>query len=272
MNKKACQTLKKKLFLIGLGCLSFFIFGCGLDVYYVLPDPITAIETPSYDKNSQSDQSFTFFTNEDIDSSLPADFFLGTDVYYKIYSNSSKMITETESLRSLASSSSDTSNAAANKLVTTYNYKKLGGLNYNNTPLIPYYVHRSDYSKLTDLIDSKEKTYHRVNVKLTNYYDLYPATINIQLVNNGKTIDTFELTPIRGISGEKTFDFGRDGNNNAVPKSDDEDVNYTSMSDGNKWYVAMFAVAVGRDTLYTMYYSNILYLGSVTIDADSENN
>ena len=34
----------------------------------------------------------------------------------------------------------------------------------------------------------------------------------------------------------------------------------------------MYAVAVGRDTTYTTYYSNVLDLGAVPIDASSEQN
>ena len=54
---------------------------------------------------------------------------------------------------------------------------------------------------------------------------------------------------------------------NKIPASDDVDTKFSSTSQSNDvWYVAMFAVAVGKDTNYTPVYSNILYLGAVTID------
>ena len=46
---------------------------------------------------------------------------------------------------------------------------------------------------------------------------------------------------------------------------------YKSTENG-KWYISAFAVAVGMDATLTNYYSNILYLGSVTIDANSKDN
>ncbi len=253
MNKKAYQTIKNRLFLIGVVCLSFFVFGCGLDVYTVIPSPFSTNNVPVY-TTEYDYRYFSFFTNEkgfDNDGSVK---FQGTEIYYKIYSNYSNMVSQTEKLQSLASSD-DTSSSASSTLITTYGYKALKAQNYTDSPLIPYKgENQSVYIRLTDYLDIED----------------YSARI---LVNGSSLLESASRTiPIRNVSDGTTFNFGRSGTLDVVPKSGDDDVNYTSMSDGNKWYIAMFAVAVGMDYLYTPYYSNILYLGAVTIDADSQNN
>ena len=73
-----------------------------------------------------------------------------------------------------------------------------------------------------------------------------------------------EQAPVVGILAIDNYD--------DVVKGD-EDFNCSDTADEEgKYYVAMYAVAVGRDSTFQTFYSNILYLGSVTIDGKSENN
>ncbi|MCR4580828.1 MAG: hypothetical protein K5681_10835 [Treponema sp.] len=253
MKLKAYRTLRRNIILyVGL-CLLFLTSGCGLDVYYVLPSPYDTNHEPNYNSN-YGESYFEFFTNEsgfENDGGLK---FQGTEVYYKIYSSYSTMTSQVSTLQSLASSD-DTSTTASTRLITTYTYKPLAVKDSTESPLIPY-----------------KGTNQRVYIRLTDYLDMEEFSAKI-LADDEYLYDSESKTvPVRNISEKKTFNFGRTGDNDAVPKSDDEDVNYTTVSETNKWYVAMFAVAVGVDYLYTSYPSNILYLGSVTIDSSSENN
>ena len=252
MNKKACQTLKKSLILCVGVCL-LFLTGCGLDVYTIIPAPYSTIHTPVY-TTEYDNRYFSFFTNEREFDNEGGVKFQGTEIYYKIYSSYSNMTSQTERLQSLASSD-DTSSSASSTLITTYGYKALKAQGYTDSPLIPY-----------------KGENQQVYIRLSDYGDLDAFASKI-LINNSSLIESENRTiPVRNTSDRTTFNFGRNGTLDVVPKNGDEDVNYTSMSDGNKWYVAMFAVAVGIDYLYSPYYSNILYLGAVTIDADSTNN
>ena len=50
-------------------------------------------------------------------------------------------------------------------------------------------------------------------------------------------------------------------------------MNYSlTASEDDIYYVALYAVAVGYDNSFTNYYSNVLYLGSVPINAAEEDN
>lgn len=117
-----------------------------------------------------------------------------------------------------------------------------------------------------------------VRIRLTNYLESddkngigNKAQIEVDGTNVGE--------PRRSIGDKFSFDFGRYGKDNYKdtvirydpPSSNDEDFSGSSPS-GGKYYVDMYAVAVGRDTTFTTYYSNVEYLGSVTIDATVENN
>ena len=259
MKKKAYQTVRNRFFLAGVVCLLFFLSSCGLDVYYILPAPYSVNHTPVYTGN-YDESYFEFFTNENSFDSGGGLNFSGTEVYYRIYSSYSTMKGQVETLQSLASSDS-TSATAATRLVNAtsssgYGYKPLRAQGYQKvSTLIPYTGENQ-----------------RVYIRLSDYYSIENFSSRI-LVNSEYLYDSETKTiPIRNTSDATTFNFGRSGTYDASPKSGDDDVTYTSMSDGKKWYVAMFAVAIGFDVTYTPYYSNICYLGAITIDAASENN
>jgi hypothetical protein len=250
------------LFSLAVCCLLTFS-GCGLDEYYVVEAPFTIYNIPSVTSSTSTDYSvkyFDFQTNDSGNADLSSSGFdyLGTAVYYKIYNNYSTMNTAVSAITSL--NSSTTYSAAADKMIDTYGYWELSTTNGTPSPLIP-----ADTNK-------------RIYIRLANYQDGdYMAKIIIGYDGSDFT-GSGNYVPLRNISGTHSFDFGRtsdDSDLNKVPESVDRDVNYSSsFSDDDKtvWYVDMFAVAVGRDTTYTKYYSKVLHLGSISIDSSEEDN
>lgn len=265
MKKAHLKTkLLNRINLVFILC--FLIFnstGCGLDTYIVMPEPVISItKAPDYQNIDKVENYFEFVTNEK-DAGFPLDFkFLGTDVYYKIYSNANTMKTEINMLVSLASSST-TKAKSAEKLINPssssgYGYKSLKSTNYNNSPLV---------------LASSTNENQRVYIRLTDYQN--SEEYSAKILVNGAYIKNSALktVPIRNSSDDLTFNFGRTGPKDKVPlATGEDDVKYTTETEAGMWYVAMFAVGVGRDTTYTTYYSNIEYLGSVTIDVNSEDN
>lgn len=261
MDKKAYPAMRRIFFLCPMVCLLFLTSGCGLDKYYLLPSPVNINHLAVYSSN-YGERYFEFFTNEsDFDSA--GDFkFSGTEVYYKIYSSSQTLESQVAVLNNLASSDSTSATAASRLMTSTssggYGYRPLRVQNFlSRSTLIPFtgdnqrvYIRLSDYQ-------SGEDFSARILVDGLPLYGSSSRTI-----------------PVRNIPGSHTFNFGREGGNRSrdMPESTDDDVHYTSMSDGQKWFVALFAVASGMDVTYTPYYSNILYLGAVTIDADTQDN
>lgn len=244
-------------------CCLLLLSGCGLDEYYVVEGPVTANHTPSVtDLNfiDYSEKYFSFLTRDSANSGLSGSGFkyLGTAVYYKIYNNYSTMNTASSAITSL--NSSTTYSAAADKMIDTYGYRELSTTSGTPSPLIP--------------AASNDRS---IYIRLMNYQDgVYTAKIIIGYTGDISVAGNY--VPLRNISGTHSFDFGRttkDPDLNKIPVSGDSDVNYSSsFSDTDKkfWYVDLFAVAVGRDTTYTKYYSKVLHLGSVPISTASEDN
>jgi hypothetical protein len=252
-------------FSLAVCCLLTFS-GCGLDEYYMVTAPYLVKNQPTY--SSLYDLRYFDFYTYDTNQPTSSDFdYLGTAVYYKIYNNYSTMATAYSSITSL--NSSTTYSAAADKMIETYGYKELS-----------YYETSSGTVKTPSpfLPDADEDT--RVYIRLMNYQDgNYTAKIITGWDGNEDSLSAAAtLIPRRTVSGRYTFDFGRtssDPDNSKVPEEGDADVNYSSsFSDDDKtvWYVDLFAVAVGRDTTYTKYYSSVLHLGSVPIDSSEEDN
>ncbi|MGI5092152.1 hypothetical protein [Treponema socranskii] len=107
----------------------------------------------------------------------------------------------------------------------------------------------------------------RIYIRLTNYLNTSdPARIVIPSVG--------VLKPRR--EGDRySFDFGRHGSEDRRPAEGDDD--YYSSSDFSAGYdhiyfVDMYAVSVGRDENYTLQYSPVLHLGTVAVNAASEDN
>ena len=229
--------------------------GCGLDTYYVLDQAPRRGNYPS-DDSDYAQRYFEFWAAPNSNTGNSEFHFLGTYVYYRIYSNPSTMNSNHLSIEAVNNSSNYS--AAAERMIGL-GYKELYTSNGSRSPLVS---------------ESVGTAY--VRIRLTNndengHGDIgHAAQIEIGGVNVG--------IPRRSRGQSYSFDFGRNGKaeysgrgiNYDLPISD-EDFYGGSPSDG-KYYVDMYAVAAGRDTTFARYYSNVTYLGSITINANEENN
>ena len=244
MNKAFC---KKRVFFSFLltGCLILFNLSCGLDTFYVIDAPHQTVHIPEWNNpDIATDSYFEFYT---VDKDYDSVKFLGTDVYYKIYKSSSTLESQVNDLVKLATES-DT-NTSADKMIRTYLYKPLRGKGHENVNV------------LLPTTGSNQ----RVKIRLNNY-TIYDAGIDV----DGSHIygSSSAVIPVRNLENNPTFQF-KSSDSDSIPKSGDADVNSNgSSSSDSDWYIAMFAVAVGLDYTYTQVFSNVLYLGAVTITVE----
>ncbi len=241
---------KKTLFVAAFVFASLFFFTtCGLDTFYTVSAPTTVVHEPVYTSSDFASNYFHFKSaiNSTTDSSFN---FLGTAVYYRIYASSSTMLSRQSAISAVNTSSDYT--AAATKMIG-FGYQQLNTSTGSIQPLIT--------AQGVDVI-----------IRLTNYGQEGDANNEYRA-----QISAIAKIPRRSVGPTKTFDFGRHANSkynseyNALPVSGDEDFENGTVTD-NKYYVDMYAVALGRDTTYTTYYSNVLHLGSIPINAAAENN
>lgn len=256
MGKLKCLLSNFVFFVIPL----IFLTSCGLDTYIVVDSPTIVINPPSYTTEDFNNECFNFLTK---DSSIyyPSDFkYLGTQVYYKIYGSSSTLDSEVSYLQNLANDSENSARAPDMLLNPTssggYGYQALQSTNDSDSSVLIPYVD----GKLTQ----------NVYIRLTDYQNL--EEFSARILVDGKFLggSSVKTVPVR-FENDLSFNFGRTGENDEKPVEGDLDVKGPVPSDG-VWYVAMFAVGVGRDVTYTPQYSNILYLGSVAIDSNSVDN
>lgn len=239
---------------------------CGLDTYYVMDRSPSAGHTPAYNEDDPAGKYFEFFSAQNSNVENDEFRFLGTQVYYKIYSNSSTMLSNHNSIEAVNDS---TNYSAAAERMLNYGYRELFTSGGSVTPLVP----------------SGQEGSH-VRIRLTNYHEEYVSEENwwsnvarIEIRPSQSEAPAATYVPRRSVGQNYSFDFGRynkseysnNGINYDAPASGDEDFTGSPPSDG-KYYVDMYAVAVGRDTTFTTYYSNVEYLGSVTIDSNNEDN
>ena len=255
---KKTSLLKSFICFFGVGCLFLFNFSCGLDVYEFIEPPSGVIHSPEYDTDDYQKKYFHFWTKEKDNANLANYKFLGTDVYYKIYNNLTTMNSERSTLQSLADSENSTN--SADRMISSYSYQRLVYSGEKDAVLIP-------------ATGENKKVY----IRLSNYLDQdeYSARICIGEETVVKGDEGYIGVPVRsGVSGNVlTFDFGRDGQNDAVPIDGDGDVKYSSTTtEEGKWYVQLFAVAVAQDTSFTPAYSSVCFIGAVTIDSNVEDN
>lgn len=249
-NKKS-----KIRFFIFLTGLFLFLNSCGLDTFVVVEPPYSIGVGPNVDTKDYSYKFFQFDTNCDL-SGYPDDFvFLGTNVYYKIYSNSNDVIAQTSTLNALAEDFETSANAAS-KLIHTYSYQPLQIKNYPiEAALIPFNT------------IPRELVY----IRLTDYQDIPNFESRITLSGKPLYNSLVRTIPVRNV-GNFTFNFGRTGEFDKVPEIGDADVYGSSVPSDGVWYVALYAVALGRNVTFEQQYSNIVYLGAIAIDANSPDN
>lgn len=259
--------MKKLIFFnISIFFVCLFLFSsCGLETLYYLDAPYQRQTNPTVSDAGEAvsfDEAYFDFDTNDKENASDGEFrYLGTAVYYKIYNNYKIMNSYISSVSSISSSTTTSSSAFSS--LQSNGYLELGakenGAEKNFSPLV-----------------EAKSSNQNVVIRLTNYHEpdqsseewknyAYRAKIEIDGVE--------KYVPMRNDS-TKSFDFGRKNSSGDYdkPKSGDDDVNYGTASKTDVYYVALYAVAVGRDNSFTNYYSNVLYLGSVAIDASSEDN
>lgn len=250
--RKNCYVYE--LFFLAACCLCFF--GCGLESTYVLYEPIGG-HSSTYSTIITEEKYFEFYTEENKNTINPPPFkFLGTAVYYKIY-NQHEPINSVASALSSANNSSDPS-SAAKLLKDTYKYRQLGTDPGMGTPLI-----------------TSTGVDRRIYIRLTNYQTdpYYQAKIIVGYTGDSSISGTW----IPKREGNRySFDFGRGGSEDRRPIEGDNDYSHSSSgfssSYNDTYFVDMYAVSVGRDENYTLQYSPVLHLGTVAVNAASEDN
>ncbi|MBR6079549.1 MAG: hypothetical protein IKP60_05235 [Treponema sp.] len=243
------------------------VSGCGLDNYYYLDMPRSDGHTAILTSSEDIKNYFSFVTNEESSTGNNDDYFnsssdfifLGTEVYYKIYSSQSAMTSVQSSVSSMVSNTS-TYTSASDYLIFTKGYKALTIDQGVLDPLIKsgsgpsnrhVYIRLCDWGDLQDYQDG-------ICVgtsAITNWSDSDALKVDGQAVHPWRT----------GSLGG--FEFSKSANPSCpVPKNGDPDVDTSSgAAEGGVWYVDMYAVSVGRDTTYTESYSQPLFLGAVKI-------
>ena len=239
MNKTFCKK-KYLLILLFAGCLILFNSGCGLDTFYVIDAPYVYHE-PLYSSIDHSESYFEFSTVENRYEGIK---FLGTEVYYKIYDSSSRLSSEYSNINAAATSENAT-NQSADRMIETYKYQPL----------------RSSDNPGANILIPDTGDNRKVRIRLSNYNDVYEAEFTVAGTKLG--------IPVRSISKNPVFSFKELIGTDFLPKggdNGDSDYSYTNTTgDISEYYVCMFAVAVAQDVTYTRQYSNVVYLGSVTI-------
>lgn len=242
--------------LAALCCLLFC--ACGLQEYYVLMEPTQVLRQPNASTIDYSEKYFDFMTREADNTDISASFnFLGTAVYYKIFNNAADITSVTARLSNL--NSSNDYGAAARAMIETYRYQPLNTSAGLNEPFI-----------------ASTGADRRVYIRLMNYGAEERYQAKVILNYGGDSSAAGASAPRRNMGGNNyTFDFGRNssssaGENNRPPQSGD--VDFTASGSGSTYYVDLYAAAVGRDTTYTTYYSKVLHLGTVAIDATQSDN
>ncbi|MBP5402318.1 MAG: hypothetical protein J6Y36_04065 [Treponema sp.] len=255
-------SLKKKV--IAVCSVVFFMCGvlssCGLDTFYVIYPPTHVTHSPALINDDGSNNYVEFYTNEN-QAQLPSDFyFAGTSVYYKIYSDSSKMEQFKSQIDSLNNSSNYSS--AADKIFSTgytiLKYAASGDAHAKELTIAPIgssqlvYIRLSDYNEISDL----------------NPTEIFKDHISI----SGTTIGS----PRRSVGDTLTFNFGRSNRSEfsatcRIPNSGEADYADSSTS-AELYYIDLYALASGHDTTFTPYYSKVLHLGYLKVRVPSETN
>lgn len=256
--KKANSNKRKSLFYLVLFavCLCFFNTACGLDtINVVLDDPCYPSHTPDVD--FQFDESYFEFTVRKLDN---ANDFGQTTVYYKIYNDKSKALSEASSLIS-ASEDSVRKLTSVTTMTDQFGYKELH-----------YLDKTTGRSKSLNLSNAR----HTIWIRLTNYDDTseeYSAGIKVDNQLYG--------IPVR--RNGKTFDFGRTGENDENPSVNISDANSTDSDtkgflekqaedEENIFYVVMFTAFQMFNDSYEPVNSPVHHLGLVKINANEEKN
>ena len=208
-------------------CLVFFNLSCGLDIIEYYEPPYVTINPPE-PENIDSNQKYILFkTNNSENTSIS---FKGTNVFYKIYNNREDARNDRDRLKSM--SQNDYSSTSANKLIDDYKYAML---NKNNSNILCP-KSGSDYDVRIDFTDSN----------------------SFALIINGE-----KQKPLRAV---ENYEFNFDSSYWTYENEQrDFDVKYNPSSATDVWYVQFFAASIGLSSTLTEQYSNIVYLGCISL-------
>lgn len=258
----------KKIFLLILifisGCL-FLFNSCGLDTAEAFLSPSSTIYIPvaTEDSIDYINNYLEFCTNEPSSAATYSTIkYLGTEVYYKIYNSLSVCNSEVSTLENY-NQDENTKLQATNLLISSYEPLRCASKNSGDILIPTKYKNQLVYIRLTDYQTDIEDA----------------ACIKIDDDYLGGSLASSK--PLRYQNDETlSFNFGRysseieSGREIYVTGDSDVNTSTTGVSESKKnvWYAALFAVGVARDLNYTLQYSSILYLGTIKIDGDSEDN
>lgn len=237
----------------------FLFFSCGLEEVFVINPPVSKFHDPLFSSSDSTQWYFSFSTNEQ----NQVDEFIGTEIYYKIYNNSSDLTSERNYINSVNYEANGSASATA--MIERYRYQTLG---------------RSFESVFAPSVGSNR----RVTIRLKDYE---PSFKNGGAGNSDSPYSDTACISINGVyenaiprrfETQKSFDFFDDKsirqnsansrNEALLPKESDSDYKYSSSSevDSDKYYVQMFAVGVAwNSSEASRTYSLVLDLGSVPI-------
>lgn len=295
--KNTAFSIKNSLFMFVMGMAGVFFMSCGLEEFYVLEEPTVQNHLSYYSTDDYAQWYCDFKTNDtgnkQYSGSSSAFKFLGTGIYYKIYNNTSTLTSHRSAISSVNTSSNYS--AAATKMIETYGYQHLStNPNQNWFPFVesastnrqvvlrlksyaPALTSGSltDYStracvKIGDYYIGYDDTGSQVN-----YY--YDSSTNTWYEEDKSTVvsDVNLVIPYR-YDGTHSFDFFDDDDDDTTSARDvlpagdstssDDDFYYSSTATSDdRYYVQLYAVAIGRDSNYTVSYSLVLDLGTIPI-------
>ncbi len=232
----------------------FFVSSCGLEEVITIEEP-----TVIYNDNalySTSDSLlwyFDFLTNDYGNRSESR--YLGTDIYYKIYSNTTNLTSQKSSI--LAVNTASNGSSAATRMID-YGYQPLGSsASTGNVVYVP--AASSDRRVILRL-----KNYMDGDENIEDYYAQNACVII------GGVLQSY--IPYR-YGNKKSFDFfdydedNTNGSRDVEPVDGDSDYYYNStFTEADTYYVQLFAVGKAWNTdTCTASYSLVLDLGSVPI-------
>lgn len=118
--KKKTPFIRRKISAFFFCLIGVFFMSCGLEQIIYVEGPVQLVNGPVYNSSDYSKWYFAFVKKLISDSNVNV---IGTEVYYKIYSNSSTLLSQVNSITSVNSSSNST--AAFQKMTDTYSYQPL---------------------------------------------------------------------------------------------------------------------------------------------------
>ncbi len=277
---KNAGFMQRNLFLLILCTVAgIFVSSCGLEEIFTVEEPTVVLNAPLY---SSSDSLTWYFSFKPSDDNGKA--FIGTDVYYKIYNDSSKLSSDRSSILSVNTSSNSTE--AAKRMIESYGYQPLGtSIATGYAVFVPKNLEDSENNE-EDSENNKKLNSIVFRLKTSLSYagdsdsasadDRYKSHACIGVKENTKYLYK-DYIPFRN-GNRKSFDFFDSDENDknrtrdALPVYGDSDYS-CNESDKDKsfdeYYVQAFAVGVAfNDQTTALSYSLVLDLGSVPIKKD----